>query len=357
MELTVGDLAARLGACCEGNPAVRITGVAGLREARRGDVSFLAQPRYAGLLAHTGASALVVFPSFDQPFDGVLIRVPDPDAAFQRIAGWFAAPAPAFPAGVHPSAVVSPEAVLAEDIGVGPQVVIEAGVRIGAGCRIHAGCYLGPGVSLGEGCELRPLVSIQHHCRLGRRVLVHNGTVIGSDGFGYTQRAEGTRVKIPQVGVVDIGDDVEIGANVTIDRARFGVTRIGNGVKIDNLVQVAHNVIVEDNVVLVAQVGLAGSCVIGKGATIGGQVGVAGHLVVGEGAMVGGQSGITKDVPAGSYVVGFPAVPQAKFARAQAHLHRIPQLQERIAALEQQVRELQQQIRPAAPPRPPAAGS
>lgn len=344
MKLTVSELAKKLDAPCEGETTVSISGVSGLREAQPGDISFLSQPRYASYMQRTGASAVVVAPGFDGEFRGALVRVEDPEAAIQRIAGWFAPPAVSQSPGIHCRAILSEGVVLGDDVGVGPNAVLEEGVQLGDGSRVGAGCFLGRGVQIGSHCIVYPLVTIREHCVIGDRTLIHSGTVIGSDGFGFAVDDEGVRRKIPQIGIVEIGDDVEIGANVTIDRARFGKTRIGNDVKIDNLVHVAHNVVLKDGVVLVAQVGIAGSTLVEARAILGGQVGVGGHLVVGEGASAGGQAGITKDVEAGTYVTGYPAMPHTKAARSQALVNRLPHLKKKVGELEHRVRELETQL-------------
>lgn len=341
MELSVAEIACRLNAGLEGEGTPVVRGVAGLREAGPGDITFLAQVRYAGYLETTRACAVVVGPDFEAPCALPLIRVADPNAAFQQIATWFA-PKPVLPdPGVHPSAVVEPDATLGAKVSIGPQAVIGKGATIGDRTVIGAGCCLGPGAVLGEDCRLYPLVSIREHCRLGNRVIIHDGTVIGSDGFGYDVDEKGVRTKVPQIGIVEIGDDVEIGANVTVDRARFGRTRIGNGVKIDNLVQVAHNVVVGDHAVLVAQVGIAGSAVLDRHTLVAAQAGVAGHLVVGPGAVVAGRAGVIKDVPAGALVSGYPARPHAQAQRIQAELNRLPKLKKRVAELERRLDELE----------------
>jgi UDP-3-O-[3-hydroxymyristoyl] glucosamine N-acyltransferase len=345
MELTVSEIARRLGAELIGDGAALICGVAGVRDAGPGDIAFVSQARYAADAAKTAASALIVARDWTSAAPCALIKVDKPEAAFSQVARWFAPPEPLFAPGVHPTAVVSPDAELGPDVHVGPLAVIEAGAKIGDRTILGAQTYVGHGVRIGTDCRIFPQVSIREHCVLGNRVWVHNGTVIGSDGFGYDVDAQGVRTKQPQMGIVVIGDDVEIGANVTIDRARFGKTRIGNGVKIDNLVQVAHNVIIGDHAVLVAQVGIAGSTIIGPHAILAGQAGVAGHLEVGAGAIVGAQAGVTKDVPPKAYVIGFPATPQKEAARQHGALARLPELRERLLALQKRLEALEAKLR------------
>ncbi len=342
--LTVSEIAKRLSAELVGAGDATIRAVGGVRDAEPGEIAFVSQERYAGDAATTRASALIVGRGWTAPAPCPLLRVDEPETAFALIARWFAPPDPEYKPGIHPRAVVSEEAQLGVDVHVGPLAVIEAGARIGDHCIIGAQSYVGHGARLGANCRLFPQVSIREHCILGDRVWVHNGTVIGSDGFGYEVDKQGVRTKIPQIGIVVIGDDVEIGANVTIDRARFGRTRIGKGVKIDNLVQIAHNVVIGDHAVLVAQVGVAGSTSIGAKAILAGQAGIAGHLTIGPGAVIGAQAGVTKNIPAGTYVIGFPATPQKEAARQHAMIARLPELRERVAAIQQRLDELAAKI-------------
>ncbi len=342
MVLTVAEIARKLGADFEGDGDCQITGLAGLLEARAGDISFLSNPRYATAAADTQASAVVVSLDWARPSKAsALIRAGNPDKAFAQIAEWFTPPAVEHPAGIHPAAVVSPDTNIAKSASIGPLCVIEPGVSVGDRTVISAGCYLGHDVAIGQDSKLYPHVTVRERCQIGNRVIVHNGTVIGSDGFGYTVDGKGVRHKIPQIGIVVIGDDVEIGANVTIDRARFGKTRIGNGVKIDNLVQIAHNVVIGDNTVIVAQVGIAGSAHVGARVIVAGQAGVGGHITVGDGAIIAGQAGATKDVPPNDVVVGFPAVSRREFAQHQANVAHLPALREKVAELEKRIKELE----------------
>ena len=346
MAFTVGELAKKLGATVEGDASRTITGVAGIREAGNGDITFVADARYADAVAATKASAVVVAKTWDRSCPAPMIRVDNVEHAFTQIALWFAPP-PVKPApGVHPTAVVAAGVQLGEGVSIGPHCVLEPGVKVGARTVLFAGCYLGHGVTVGSDSRLYPHVSVREHGQIGDRTIIHNGTVIGSDGFGYAADQDGVRKKIPQIGIVVIGNDVEIGANVAIDRARFGKTQIGNGVKIDNLVQIAHNVVIGDHAVIVAQVGIAGSCHIGAHAILAGQVGVAGHLVIGDGAIVEAQSGILRDVPPKARMFGSPAWPADQAMRSHAVVMRLPELRKqvleigrRLAAIEKKLQQ------------------
>lgn len=339
--LTIAEVAEQLGGDAEGDGSIPIRGLASVREAEEGEITFVANVKYAADAAATRASAVLVARDWKYPCPCPLIRVDDPNKAFTLLAEHFAPLPPSHAPGVHPSAVVAEDVVLGDAVSVGPLCVIAAGSSIGARTVLMAGCYIGQGVTVGDDCKLYPHVSLREHVRIGHRVIVHDGTVLGSDGFGYEVNAQGVRTKVPQIGTVEVGDDVEFGANVTVDRARFGRTRIGNGVKIDNLVQIAHNVVIGDHAVIVAQVGIAGSSEIGAHAILAGQVGVAGHLRVGEGAVVGAQSGLWKDVPPKAQVFGYPALPQREAMSLQRHYMKLPQLKARVAELEKRLDELE----------------
>jgi UDP-3-O-[3-hydroxymyristoyl] glucosamine N-acyltransferase len=339
--MKLSEVAEKTGGWLDGDGATDIHGVAGISEAGEGEISFIANPRYAAAAAATKASAVIVARDWNGTCSAPLIRVENPDEAFAKVATLFYTP-PLRPAsGVHPSALVAADAEIEENVSIGALCVVESGAKIGAGTVILPQCYIGRKAVLGRNCWLYPQVSLREEVRVGNRVIVHNGTVIGSDGFGYSVDGQGIRTKIPQIGIVEIGDDVEIGANVTIDRARFGSTKIGNGVKIDNLVQIAHNVVIGDHAVIIAQVGIAGSTHIGSKVIIAGQAGIAGHLHVGDGAVIGAKTAVIKDVEPGAYVMGIPAMPSAKFKRAQAGIMLLPKLKERIAGLENRIRKLE----------------
>lgn len=334
MEFTLKEIADRLEGVVDGNSNPVIRRVAGIAEARSGDITFLSNRRYAAQLKTTRASAVVVDRQMVVEADIPLLRTDNPDQAFASIAEWFA-PAPIeYPAGIHPSAVIAEDAEIGKDVHVGPHCVVEAGAIIGDEAVLMAGVYVGHESRIGDGCRLYPHVSLRERVQIGDRVWIHNGSVIGSDGFGYAVNKDGSRNKIPQLGIVVVGDDVEIGANVTIDRARFGRTLIGKGVKIDNLVQIAHNVVIGDHAVIVAQVGIAGSSVVGEKAILAGQAGISGHLVVGAGAVVGAQAGVTKNVAPKTFVSGYPAMPHDKATRIHAHLMKLPEMRSKIAELE-----------------------
>ncbi|MFO7871180.1 MAG: UDP-3-O-(3-hydroxymyristoyl)glucosamine N-acyltransferase [Kiritimatiellia bacterium] len=340
--LTAGELARKVGGAVEGNGGVELTAVASIAEAGEGDLTFLSNPRYVSDAASTRASAIIVSGDRKENFPCTAIKVKNPDKAFAAAAALLGPEEPDVVPGVHETAVVADDAVFGEGVSIGPGCVIESGVRIEKRTVISARCFIGRETVIGEDCRVYPGVNIREHSKLGSRVIVHMGAVIGSDGFGY-YREEGKWNKIPQTGIVEIGDDVEIGANSTIDRARFGKTVIGNGVKIDNLVQIAHNVRIGDNTAIAALAGIAGSSEVGRGVQIGGQAGVSGHIRIGDNAVVAAKSGATKDVPPGTCVLGFPAMERGKAGRMHAHMARLPKLKEKVAQLEAEVEKLRRE--------------
>jgi len=340
--MNLAEIAKRLDGRLEGDGAIEIKRVASLSEAGQGDLSFLSNPRYASDVATTHASAVLVNDDWDGSAPCAIIRVKDADRAFGLASPLFSPPPAEFEPGIHPSAVVAADVSLGERVHIGPHCVLANGVVVGSGSVIVAGCYLGHGVVMGADCRLYPLVCLREGSRLGERATIHSGAVIGSDGFGYAQQ-EGAWKKIPQVGIVEIGNDVEIGANTTIDRARFGKTIIGNGVKIDNLVQIAHNVRIGDNTVIAACVGISGSATIGRNVRIGGQAGFAGHITVGDNAVVGAGGGVTKDVPPGAFVSDYPAMDHRKAGKMHANIRRLPHLREKVQALELRLNALEKE--------------
>lgn len=310
MNITVRELAEKLGITFEGDGSIEISGVSSLDKAGRGDLVFFSQARLRPLLQETKAEAGVL--PIGEPLDGVplktVLRAENPHLAFLRaIAIIIPARLPA--PGVHPSAFVSPTARLKEGVSIGAMCFIGDNVDIGPGTLIFPLVSVYGGARIGADCRIHSHVSLREDVRLGDRVILHNGVQVGGDGFGYVQNPDGTHVKIPQVGTVIIEDDVEIGANSTVDRAALGVTIVRRGTKIDNLVTVAHNVDVGENAILVAQVGIGGSSKIGRGAILSGQVGVPDHIEIGDGVIIAAKSGITKNVPAGEMVAGTPHLP------------------------------------------------
>ena len=341
--LTTGELAAKLGARIEGDAAVVLRGVADLRAAGPGQVSFAAHPRYMSAVAASSAAAVIVPKNavIDSP-QPVLLRVADADAAFATACTLFAPPPIVLPRGVDPQARVSPQAKLGQDVSIGAFTVVEAGAEIGDGTTLYPQVYIGHEAKLGRDCLVYPSASVRERCVLGDRVILHNGAVIGSDGFGYTVDAQGVRTKIPQTGIVVLEDDVEIGANTTVDRARFGETRVGQGTKVDNLVQIAHNCFIGAHSVLCGQMGMAGTTTLGKHVICAGQVGLGGHLTIGDGAIIGAQSGVAKDLPGGQMYLGSPAVPRLEFGQALAYVASLPKLKEQLKALEARLARLEQ---------------
>jgi UDP-3-O-[3-hydroxymyristoyl] glucosamine N-acyltransferase len=338
---TLAELAVELNGEVVGDGATVIRGVAGIREAMPGDITFLANARYDAYLNETRASAVIC--SRESRIAPVpLLQVDNPYLAFQRVVRVFR-PDPYLPEpGVHATAIVSLDAVLGEGVSIGAHCVIEGGAHIGARTVLMAGCYVGKLARIGDDSFLYPAVTLREECEIGARAILHPGVVIGSDGFGFAFDA-GRYHKVPQVGNVIVGDDVEIGANTTIDRATTDSTRIGDGTKIDNLVQIGHNVVIGRHCIIVAQVGISGSTQIEDYVTLGGQAGVAGHIRIGERAMVGGQSGVTKSIPAGEVWSGYPAVPHGLWKRLSAFVQKLPQLFQRTRALEDRVGRLERQ--------------
>ena len=343
--MKLSEIADRLDGKLEGDASIEITAVAGLKEAGEGDISFLSNPKYAAQVAETGASAVIVPNDWDRSSPCALIRVENSDEAFATAAELFFEPVPVPQAGVHPTAVVAESATLGEGVSVGAHCTIEEGVVIGTNTVIQSNCVVGYKTVIGAHCVLYPLVSIREFTEIGDRVIIHNGTVVGSDGFGYAVQKDGSRTKIPQIGKVVIEDDVEVGANVAIDRARFGKTRIGKGTKIDNLVQIAHNVVVGEHSVMCGQVGISGSTTVGSRVILAGQAGLAGHLEVGDGAIVGAQSGVMKDIDAKDFVIGSPAMPHLQFKKMVANTVLLPKLKEKIKQLEERLDQIEKQSR------------
>jgi UDP-3-O-[3-hydroxymyristoyl] glucosamine N-acyltransferase len=336
-EFTLGQLADALGATLEGDAARVVTGVAPLESAGPDDVSFVTDARHRAAALSSRAGAFVAGAGLTG-LPAAVLRVASPQQAMIDLILRFHPDPPVLP-GVHASAVVAPDARVDATAAVGPLAVVEADARIAAGVRIGALCYVGPGVEVGEGAVLGPRVTLLAGVRLGRRVLVHSGAVLGADGFGFAFDGARHR-KIPQVGGVVVEDDVEIGANCAIDRATFGDTIVRRGTKIDNLVQIGHNVEVGEHSILVAQVGVSGSSRLGRGVVLAGQVGIADHVTIGDGAVVAAQGGVPSDLDAGGRYLGTPARPILEAKRIFAAETRLPELLHRVRALERAVEAL-----------------
>lgn len=330
--MTLSELAERLACRLEGDGAIDIVGVAGLQEAGPGDVTFLANARYEKLLSLTRASAVILRDEVPAA-PCAMLRTINPYLAFARAVALFAPVTRPVP-GVHALADIAPDARVGRDVSVGPFVAVGAGAAIGDRTIVFPNVTIGAGARIGCDCVIHSNVSIRERVTIGDRVVLQNGAVVGADGYGFVQREDGTHEKIPQVGPVVIEDDVELGANTTVDRPAVGETRIRAGTKIDNLVQIAHGVVVGRHVLMAAQVGVAGSTEIGDGAMFGGQVGVGGHLTIGRGAIAIGQSGVTNSLDPGAMVAGYPAIDSREWRRAAAVYRRLPELKRRLEAVE-----------------------
>lgn len=346
------DIALLLHARLEGDEETEILRVAKIEEAAAGDITFIANPRYRRFLETTAASAVIVAEAVTMPEARAaprpaLLRVADPYAAFLKTLVAFHPQPPPMPPGIHPTAVIARSATLGEEVRIGPHAVIAHNCTIGRGSMIGAGTVLGDGARIGADCILYPRVVIRDGCVLGDRVILHPGVVIGSDGFGFAPLPGGGYEKIPQLGIAVIEDDVEIGANTTVDRATMGETRIRRGAKLDNLIMVAHNVTIGEHTVMAAQAGVSGSTKIGSRVMVGGQVGFTGHLEIADGTRCGAQSGVHRSITTpGTTVFGSPAMPQREAFRIQGALTHLPdllntvrQLQERLAAIEARLQE------------------
>jgi len=332
------EIAERLECRLEGDGEIEISRVAGIEDAGPGDLTFLANAKYASALAATRASAVIArgdVPAANCP----MLRTDEPYLAFARAVGLLA-PASRPAAGVHALAAVAAAATIGRDVSIGPFVAIGDGARIGDRTVIFPNVTIGPGAIVGDECVIHSNVAIRERVTLGRRVVLQNGVVIGGDGYGFVRRKDGTHEKIPQVATVVIEDDVELGANTTVDRPAVGETRIKAGTKIDNLVQIGHGVTVGRNVLMAAQVGIAGSTEIGDDVMFGGQVGVGGHLRIGNGAVAVGQSGVTNSLDPGAAVAGYPAIDGKEWRKASVIFRRLPELKRRIEELEARVAEL-----------------
>lgn len=338
MEFSATQIASFVGGSVEGNPDVKISTFAKIEEAGEGAITFLANPKYTHYIYSTGASAVLVKRDFE-PQEAVkttLIRVDDPYATLSKLLELVAQALNPRPVGIEQPCYIAEGVHVPDDCYVGAFAYIGKGAVIGHRACIYPHSYVGPGCQIADDVILYSGVKVYYGCKIGARSIIHSGAVIGADGFGFAPMPDGSYHKIPQIGIVEIGSDVEIGANTTIDRATMGSTVVEDGAKLDNLIQAAHNTRIGRNTVMAAQSGIAGSTSLGQSCMVGGQVGFAGHIKVGDRVMIGAQSGIPKDVPSESRVMGYPAVSERDFVRQTILLKRLPDLIARIEKIEKQ---------------------
>ncbi len=344
--MNLRELAARLECRLEGEADTDISRVAGIEQAQAGDVTFVDNPRYIPRLGTTRASAVIVGEDVAVPAGAAfaVLRSKHPYVDFARAVALFL-PASGPAKGVDPLSAIAPDARIGADVSIGPFVTVGPGASVGARTVLYPHVAIGAGASIGDDCLIHSHCSVRERAVVGHRVILHDGVVVGSEGFGFAKQADGTHLKIPQAAGVVIEDDVEIGANCTIDRPAVGETRIQAGTKIDNLVHIAHGVSVGRRVLLAAQVGISGSAVVEDEVILAGQVGVAGHLRIGKGAMATAQSGIPNSIEPGAYVSGSPAIPHRDWLKASAVYRQLPALRQRVAELERRLIELEEKLK------------
>lgn len=341
MTRSLKEIASYIGGTVSGDGDVPIHHLRSLHEAGRGDLTFFTNPRYRSQLKKTMASAILVPAGFDIPGKNLVLAA-DPYVAFARLLSLFYPDKEENPK-ISEEAWISPGSKVSKEATVYPGVYIGEKARIGKKVVLYPGVFIGDGVEIGDGSVLYPNVTVYRRCRIGKRVVLHAGVVVGSDGFGFANPGR-ENIKVPQVGIVQIDDDVEIGANTTIDRGTLDKTWIKKGVKIDNLVQIAHNVIIDENSIIVAQVGISGSSTLGKGVIVGGQVGIVGHIEIGDHVMVAAKSGIHKDVPARQTVSGYVQMPHQDWLRTLACFPKLPDMRKTLTNLQKRIGELEEKI-------------
>lgn len=344
MKIKLKEAADLVGGVVNGDPNIEITGIAKIEEAQKGELTFLYLPAYEKFLETTQASAVLIKPDFKKSRSDIsYIEVKNPNVALQKIILTHLKPE-IQAKGIDAGAYVAPDASLGKNVVIGKNVVVSSGCVVGDNSVILHNTVLMENVKVGSGCLVYPNVSIRENCELGNNVIIHSNSVIGSDGFGYIQNENGEHIKVPQIGNVIIEDDVEIGSNVSIDRAAIGSTTIKKGVKIDNLVQIAHNVVVGDNSLIISQSGVSGSTKIGKNCILAGQVGVVGHIELGDGVIITAQSGVSKSIDKAGQYRGSPADALTKTLRLEAHIKNLPNYAEKIKKLEEKIASLERQI-------------
>jgi UDP-3-O-[3-hydroxymyristoyl] glucosamine N-acyltransferase len=348
MEFTAATIAGFLKGEVEGDPEVKVNTIAKIEEGKPGALSFLANPKYEQFIYETDSSIVLVNRNFkaSRNIKATLIRV---DNSYESFAALLRLVDQARPRkkGIHPTAIIEPTAVIGADAYIGPYAYVGERVVLGDGCSLYPHVYIGDGTVIGKNCTIYPGVKIYHECHVGNSCTIHAGSVIGSDGFGFAPQSDNEFMKIPQLGNVIIEDMVEIGSNVSIDRATMGSTIIRRGVKIDNLIQIGHNVEIGENTVMAGQTGIAGSTKIGKNCMFAGQVGIAGHLKIADGTKIGAQGGIPGDIrEENSVVLGSPAIDARQFLKSSVIFKKLPDLKVKIDTLEKQVEELKKQNNP-----------
>lgn len=342
MEFTAGMIARILDGTVEGDPETKLNTVARIEEGQPGALSFLSNPKYEPHLYTTGASAVLVRNDFTaaKEVKATLIRVDDPYQALARLLAFYEQARPA-KKGIHPTAVIDDKASVGSDVFIGACAVISENAVVGDGCTVHPQVFIGENVRIGKNCTLHPGVKVYRDCIIGNDCILHAGAVVGADGFGFAPVTDSNFMKIPQIGNVILEDNVEIGSNTCIDRATMGSTIIRRGVKLDNLIQVGHNVEIGENTVIAAQSGLAGSTRVGKNCMFGGQVGLAGHLSIADGVKIGAQSGIMSTVSQeNAILLGYPATESKQFLRSVAYIRKLPELSSRLDTLSKEVESL-----------------
>lgn len=343
MERPLHEIAEVVGGEVVGDSNVLITGVSGIREAKPGEITFIADSRYTDLLDETQASAVIVSSEVSRNGEKTLLKCANPRLAFVNLVNMWATDEIWHPTGIHPTSVIGENVKLGKNVAIHAYVVVEDGADIGDNVVIYPHTYIGRDCRIGNDTLVYHDVTIRERIAIGARVIIHSGARIGSDGFGFTSH-EGVHHKELQIGSVVIEDDVEVGANVTIDRATFGLTRIGRGTKIDNLVQIGHNVTIGEHCIIVSLVGIAGSAQVGNGVTIAGQAGVAGHIKIGDNCVVAARAGVTKSIPPNSRVSGWPAVPHDKEQKVKASVRRLPDLFKRLRELEKRLASMEARL-------------